>query len=97
MIRKFYLRLLGYRELQPHPLKPLAINLNDAKRNYLQLQIAKHRDLEQARLERESRNAATAMQVAKVVEENGVEERLSSVITEFEMAVDRVMYKHGLA
>lgn len=48
---RLWMSLRGYREHVPyiHPLQSRARSVSDSKRNYLQLQIAKHRDLEHNR------------------------------------------------
>lgn len=87
MLRKFYLRLLGYKIHVPfvHPLQHRARKLEGQKRAYLDAQIAKHRDLEHARRERcYSHPAVKALG------------SMDGFIGYAEMAVDRAFYNAGL-
>ena len=106
MIRRLLLRLLGYKELKPHPLyrpsEPCLTPQDIARR------VHKHAVL-QARIDHfaehfRSKNAATATVVAKPVEEKpdyrvgseDAERRVEGFIQEAELAVDAAFYRAGL-
>lgn len=92
MLRRFYLRLLGYKVHVPyiHPLQPRARAVSDSKRNYLQLQIAKHRDLEHnRRLDSQPERCYSQPGIAALGSMDGF-------IAHTELVVDRRGYEAGL-
>lgn len=96
MLRKFYLRLLGYREYKPfrHPLAdrtakpgrdPLEVERRKTKQAVLQAHIDAARERRDAETEWKQELAAKK-----------TERRLNSMIEEFEMVVDRRGYEAGI-